>query len=142
MLYYFKNYNAERGMFLCEEGKPGDKVWILDKGSIIVEKKFLNVNNVYFQEYLPLQISMMEEASFFGEEILFSSEINNNSNNNSSNHEEKKEQSYKYTVRVNSVKASFYYILKKDFKNKFPGFVLQDLNEKLKVKEKQRLMSF
>lgn len=45
---------------------------------------------------------------------------------------------YTYTVKVASIKASFYYISKKDFKTKFPNNLISDLYNKYVCKEKIR----
>ena len=51
IIFLFKNVALEKGRYLCEEGPIGDRIWVLDSGRVSIQKKYLNQQNIYYQDF-------------------------------------------------------------------------------------------
>ncbi|EAR89570.2 zinc finger, C2H2 type family protein (macronuclear) [Tetrahymena thermophila SB210] len=167
LMLYFKNQSTTRGKCLTEEGKQGEDIFILQQGKVVIEKKFKNCNNIYYSEYQSVKLTEISEPTFLGEEILFIDqeiqEVLSSSNNNkrgknrqknlsnsdlenqknlSQSTEDLTQQSYKYTIRVDSLLCKFLIISKHFFLTKFPKEILLEIKQNYIKKEQIRQKVF
>ncbi|KAL4502372.1 hypothetical protein ABPG72_011959 [Tetrahymena utriculariae] len=169
LMLYFKNQSTTRGKYLTEEGKLGEDIFILQSGKVVIEKKFLNCNNIYYSEYKSVKLTEISEPTFLGEEILFIDQeiqeaINSNNKNKahkshqknlsntdfdtqkglsiSTENDDLTQQTYKYTIRVDSLLCKFLIISKNFFLTKFPKEILQEIKQNYIKKEQIRQKVF
>ncbi|CAD8059795.1 unnamed protein product [Paramecium sonneborni] len=92
IFYSFQTIFLNRDEFLFEEGKKGNEIYIMKKGNCIILKKFQNEN---------ISIAIQDNHCLLGEEIFFNDK-------------------YDYTIKIQSIQASFLKIKVQDFVTFFP----------------------
>lgn len=122
-LYIFNTGLLKRGNKVIEEGQLGSKVYLLVAGQCRIEKVVCLDQN-FSAGTKKIFIGEINAPAIIGEEVLF---------------EKKETRYYKYTVKVSSTDAKFYYCQASLLKIRFPKETLQKLKENLLSKDEHRM---
>lgn len=60
-----------RNECVCREGEDGNAFFILASGKVSLSRQLQDSANLYYQKYVEIGISTIDQPTFFGEEVLF-----------------------------------------------------------------------
>lgn len=128
LINYFKDHYYSKNTVIMKEGAEGENIYILARGSVLVQKKYRNEKNIYYTDYVQLQISKVEIPTIFGEELVLDPSL---------------QARYQYTITVASSFAKFFVTTKTLIKNRFHYDEIREcFTQSFKTKEKARQQAY